>query len=82
MSRLDDRKNKKTVISELSTDKEDLSQFVKVTFTIRKGDVKKLERYVKIINEDDNSEERITKSYTVRKALNALYKKDKRFNNM
>lgn len=74
MSRLKDRKKQKSVIEELSTDTDDLSKFERVTYTMRRRDIEKLEDFVKQLNEEDSSEERITKSYVVRKALNLLYK--------
>lgn len=79
MSRLEDRKKRKSVVQELATDSEDLSKFVKVTFTLRKRDLNDLESYIKKVNEDGESEENATKSLAIRKALKLLYSNKKPF---
>jgi len=78
MSRLETRSKKRSVVETLSTDTEDLSKFVKVTFTMRKRDIEELERYVKKMNEEE-IDENVTKSLVVRKALKHLYSSKKAF---
>ncbi len=75
MSRLEDRKRKKTVVEELSTesDSDDSSKFKRVTLTMRKRDIDDLDHFVDKMNKEGRVDEPITKSYIVRKALRLLY---------
>ena len=75
MSRLESRKNKKTVIQELSTesDKGNLGKFKRVTLTMRQRDIDDLEDFVNGLNREGRVDEPITKSLIVRKALRLLY---------
>lgn len=74
MSRLEQRKKKKTVVEELSADKEeDLGKFKRVTLTMRQRDINDLEDFVNELNRHGRVDEAITKSCIVRKALRLLY---------
>ncbi len=77
MSRLDKRKQR-SVIQEISTDTEDLSQFKRITITMRKQDIKDIENYISK-EKDSGVVEAINKSLVIRKALRLLYKQNKPF---
>jgi len=74
MSRLESRKTKRTVVEELSTDKdEELGKFKRVTLTMRQKDINDLENFVEELNRECIVDEPVSKSYIVRKALRLLY---------
>lgn len=78
MSRLTKRKEK-SVVEELATDVDDLSQFTKLTITLPKRDLLELKDYVKKINDEGLSPEPANQSLVIRKALRLLYSTKKQF---
>ena len=78
MSRLTIRKEK-SVVEELATDVDNLSQFTKLTITLPKRDLIELKDYVKKINDDGFSPEPANQSLVIRKALRLLYESKKAF---
>lgn len=78
MSRLKKKKCEKTVIEELASDGENLSKYVRATFTMRKSDILELEEYIRNVNSLESNVENITKSLVVRQALKLLYNCNKK----
>ncbi len=73
-NRLLKRKDKKTVVSSLTSNGDKRSEVTRLTVTVTQGDVDDLEKFVKGINESEQLSQRVSKSSVVRSALRSLYK--------